>query len=720
MTRNALNLHLDAIFCFAFLIWAVADAGRASESVLTNQSAPLGDALRSPVLTNAEQVHWLTRKEAAGGQPVLIRGVITCALPEFKAAVVQDITGGIYIDRWNPSPGGPPQVGELVEVEGLTDPGDFAPRVHAVRITRLGTAELPPPVHPYWDELINGSLDTQFVEIQGIATSVRADGVTLLMHGGEINVRLFSTNGGTNGVALKRYEDALIRLRGCLFASWDGATHQINVSEVRMFTPSVTVVEPAPVDAFAVTPKRATDLLRFDPQASALRRVKVSGQIVHELEGEYYVMDGTNGLRFTPKETVSLGIGDLVEVVGFPSLTGPSPVLREALVRKIGMAPLPNARPLDADSLFRAENDATRVRVEAVLLNLSADQRTLELQAGLRRFVARLDGDGRSAVPQPASPGAGQLQDIDVPLGSRLELTGVYAGQGGNRTTDTDVANFELLLNSPADIRVLARPPFWTLPRLLILVGALLGVLGLALVWIRLLQHKFQQRTAQLQKEMHVREQAEHQRALAQERARIARDLHDDLGSSLTEFTMLATASPGLKLSAGEAAERMETIAGKSRTLVYALDEIVWAVDPERDTLASVARYLASYVEEYLAGLKVACRVQIPNSYPDRVVSGEVRHHLFLAVKEALNNAVRHSVASKIGFQVRVLEDRLWISITDNGSGFDTSGRSNGHGLLNLRTRLEHLHGHCELESSPGAGTTVSLQLPLPVPDNPP
>jgi len=151
---------------------------------------------------------------------------------------------------------------------------------------------------------------------------------------------------------------------------------------------------------------------------------------------------------------------------------------------------------------------------------------------------------------------------------------------------------------------------------------------------------------------------------------------------------------------------------------VYALDEIVWAVDPERDTLASAAQYLASYAEEYLAGLKVACRVQIPNSFPDQVVSGEVRHHLFLAVKEALNNAVRHGIASEIGFRVRVLEDRLWISITDNGGGFDTSGRSNGHGLLNLRNRLEQLHGRCELESSPGTGTTVSLQLPLPVPNN--
>jgi signal transduction histidine kinase len=307
-----------------------------------------------------------------------------------------------------------------------------------------------------------------------------------------------------------------------------------------------------------------------------------------------------------------------------------------------------------------------------------------------------------------------------LPLGSQLELIGVYAGRGGNRTTGTEVANFELLLNTPADIRVLMRPPFWTLQRLVIVVSALVGVLGLALVWIRLLRHQVQQRTAQLRQEVHDREKAEHQRALAQERARIARDLHDDLGSSLTEISMLATASPGLKLPADEATERMESIAGKSRTLVYALDEIVWAVDPERDTLASVARYLASYAEEYLAGLKVACRVQIPNSFPEQVVSGEVRHHLFLAVKEALNNAVRHGGASEIGFRVRVLDDRLWIAITDNGNGFDTLERSNGHGLSNLRIRLEKLHGHCELESSPGAGTTVSLQLPLPVPTNPP
>jgi signal transduction histidine kinase len=718
MTRRAFRFRLMAVFCLAMLAATVSVNTRAAESASTN--LPVSPAADELILTNAEQVQRLTRQQATNRIPVLIRGVVTCALPGFGGAVVQDDTAGVYIDNWIPSTGPPAEVGERVEVAGKTDPGEFAPRVVASRISRLGTAPLPFPARPYWDQLINGSLDTEFVEIEGIITSVRGDRVTMLTHGGKINILVFDANGWTNGLAFKPYEDALVRLRGCLFAAWDATTHEVNVSEIRMYAPSLDVVNSAPPDPFAIATKHVSDLLKFDPQASALRQVKVCGQIVREHDGEYFAMDGTNGFRFILRESLAeaqrsvpnLANGGVVEVVGFPSLTGPSPVLQEAVARTIGVAPLPEPRRLYSTNLFRAENDAVRVRVDAVLLNLSDNQRTLEMQAGLQRFVARINGDDRAT-------GAIQGQSkMDLPVGSLLALTGVYAGNGGNRTAGIDTANFELLLDSPGDIQVLKRPPFWTFRRLLILLSALLGVLCLAVIWIRLLHHKVQQRTAELQQEMREREQAEHQRALAQERARIARDLHDDLGSNLTEITMLATASPGSKSPPEDAAERMETIAGKSRTLVNALDEIVWAVDPNRDTLASVARYLASYAEEFLAGLKIACRVQIPNSFPDLVVSGEVRHHLFLAVKEALNNAIRHGNANEINFRVRVNKDRLVISITDNGSGFDTSERSNGYGLLNLRNRLEHLHGQCELESTPGAGTTVSLQLPLPIPNN--
>jgi len=129
------------------------------------------------------------------------------------------------------------------------------------------------------------------------------------------------------------------------------------------------------------------------------------------------------------------------------------------------------------------------------------------------------------------------------------------------------------------------------------------------------------------------------------ERSRIAKDIHDDLGGSLTQIKLLFELTQRKRAEPEKVDQLGEEGLAATRQIIKSMDEIVWAVDPERDTVASVARYLASYAEEYLAGLKVVCRVQIPNSFPDQVVSGEVRHHLFLAVKEALNNAVRHGGA---------------------------------------------------------------------------
>lgn len=686
-------------------------AGLQSRAANVTNAAPLTRlevTNQTPTLTNAEQIHRLSRQQADAGRHVLFRGVVTCTLTTFDAAVVQDGQTGIYINGLESASGVRPEIGDFVEVEGTTDSGNFAPQVKATRVARLGAAKMPAPVHPYWDQMINGSLDTEYVEIEGIVASVLTNGVTLRTHDGKINV---ITNDTAGEVPSKYNEGALVRMRGCLFASWDGLTHQVNVREIRMYYPAVTVVEPAPTDVFAEALKAVPDLLRFDPRASALRRVKVSGQIMLEREGVFYAMDGTNGFRFIPKTKTNFDVGELVEVVGFPNLTGPSVVLEDAVARKTGTAPLRDARPVDISNLFRAQNDAVRVKIEAILLNVSQDRRTLELQAGLQRFVARLDG--ATAAPDQDASGTRGPRGISLPVGSRLLLTGVYAGNGGNRPASEQVASFELLLNSLADIQMLARPPFWTLQRTLILVGVLLGVLVLSLVWIRLLHHEVQQRTVQLQNEVHTREQAEREHVLAQERARIARDLHDDLGSSLTEIAMLATAGPSLTLPTEQAAQRMESIAGKSRTLVKALDEIVWVVDPARDTLGSVVRYLASYTEEYFAGMKITCRVQIPNTFDERPVSGQVRHHLFLAVKEALNNIVRHGHAGEVSFRVRVQGDCLFIVIADNGRGFDPSGSFQGHGLSNLRERMEQLGGRCKLDSTPGGGTTVLLEVPL-------
>jgi len=180
MQRTVFTACSGAGFCAIVLASPLAQGGEGVKSWPDTNSAPASKADSQAVLTTAEQVHQLTREAAARGQRAVIRGVVTCALPDSEAVVIQDTTRGIYVDQLGPSFDPPPQLGELLELEGITDPGEFAPQPRARSVNRLGAAELPQPIRPTWDQLINGSLDTQYVEMQGVVTSVRADGVTLL------------------------------------------------------------------------------------------------------------------------------------------------------------------------------------------------------------------------------------------------------------------------------------------------------------------------------------------------------------------------------------------------------------------------------------------------------------------------------------------------------------------------------------------------------------
>lgn len=362
------------------------------------------------------------------------------------------------------------------------------------------------------------------------------------------------------------------------------------------------------------------DLLLFDLEAGVFQRVKITGQVVSERDGEYFMMNGTHGLRFVLREPAGIRIGDLTAVVGIPELGGPSPILREAVARRQGVAPLPEPKWLHADNLAVPGHDGRRVRIQATLAGHRAADgyQVLDLQLGGRSFSARLVGVGR--------------QTPLLEPGSQLELTGVYASLDGNHGLGSTAGDFELLLDSPAQVRVMNRPPWWTLRRMMIVLGTLMAVLLFAALWITQLRRRAEERTQQLQREIHDRERAEQQRAVAEEKSRIARDLHDDLGSSLTEIGLLANVAQPSKADAAHAEEHFGVIADKARAMVSALDVMVWAVDPEENNLQSVADYVAGYAAEFLEASGLACRFKIPAEMPAVYLDGRARHELFLAV----------------------------------------------------------------------------------------
>jgi len=653
-----------------------------------------GSITTLPELTTVEQVQRLSPDELKQGWPVKLRGVITSVL-QGDAAVLQDTTRGIFVDIGKPIA---LQPGDYCEVEGIAISGEFSPYIHANHFNIIGEGPLPNPVFPTWDQIINGNMHCQYVEMEGVVTLIDGNTITLLTHDGRIRVQLDSMVAAFP----PSYLNALIRLRGCLFADWDKQARRVKVGDIRLNQQWVSLVQPAPLDPFAIAAKRVGELLKFDPQAGALQRVKVSGQIIYQGNEGCFLMDGESGLRFVYAGDPTAHVCDLVEVVGFPDLAGPSPVLREAVVRRFGLAKVPNPRKLKPDELVRDEYDSTLVQVDGVLLGTSSTPGgdILEIQSGLRRFMAVVDDKTG-------------LKGNMVP-GSRLELTGIYVGEGGDRVLGRPIDSFRLLLNSGFDIRILSNPPWWTLRRLLTVVSILAGILIAALLWIKQLKTKVTQKTLQLEAQILKRQRAERQREIEQERSRVAQDLHDDLGAGLTRINMLTSLADS-PATAGDARKQyLADLKIMARDMVSSLDEIVWAVNPRNDTLASLVGYFGAHAQGLLALASVKCGLDVAEELPNISLDSKFRHEVLMIFKEAITNVIRHSGATKVWLRVRVESGVLILEVEDNGCGFIPNSPILGaDGIANMRERLNKLGGSCKIQSEPGKGTTIRFEAPL-------
>ncbi|MGO8765588.1 MAG: two-component regulator propeller domain-containing protein [Limisphaerales bacterium] len=284
----------------------------------------------------------------------------------------------------------------------------------------------------------------------------------------------------------------------------------------------------------------------------------------------------------------------------------------------------------------------------------------------------------------------------------------------GNYSFQVTACNNDGVWNETgASLKFEALPYFWQTTWFQVLGGLATVLAAGGVVWFDT-RRRMQRRL----------ERAERQRDIERERTRIARDIHDDLGAQLTRITMMSESARGDLANPGRAAAGLEKIYDTARELTRSMDEIVWAVNPRHDTLEGLAAYLEKFAQDWLAGVGIRCRLDLPLQFPEWRLTSETRHNVFLAFKEALHNAVKHSAASEVLIRLTAGEKSFELAVEDNGRGFAVGekmktasaapGRAApGNGLENMKRRLASIGGACEIQSAPGAGTKVIFSVHL-------
>jgi ligand-binding sensor domain-containing protein/signal transduction histidine kinase len=197
-------------------------------------------------------------------------------------------------------------------------------------------------------------------------------------------------------------------------------------------------------------------------------------------------------------------------------------------------------------------------------------------------------------------------------------------------------------------------------------------------------------------------------------RTRIATDLHDDIGANLTRISILSeVAAQQGGAGASPVSGSLQAIAEIARESVASMSDIVWAINPQRDSLIDLTRKMRQHAEEVFVLRGIELKFSAPDTAPDLRIGVDVRRDLYLVFKEAVNNAARHSDCVRADVELRVEDARLILTISDNGRGFDPETRTEGAGLLSMRRRAADLGGELSLESLIGAGSRVRLTIPL-------
>ncbi|HZM90385.1 MAG TPA: two-component regulator propeller domain-containing protein [Blastocatellia bacterium] len=262
----------------------------------------------------------------------------------------------------------------------------------------------------------------------------------------------------------------------------------------------------------------------------------------------------------------------------------------------------------------------------------------------------------------------------------------------------------------PASVSFKILPPIW-LRWWFITIGLLavaLGTFGIA-------RYRSQRAKAAMEAQEALRRSREERFAeLERVRRRIATDLHDDIGSSLTQISIMSeVVRQRTDPNDSQLSGPLSMIAGASRELVDSMSDIVWAINPQKDHLNDLAQRMRRFASDLLTARNIAFEFVEPDEEDDVPLGANIRREVFLIFKESVNNLVRHSGCTDVRIDFDIANGVLKLRVRDDGKGFDISQNGDGHGLASMRQRAEDMGGQLEIISKSGEGTTIQLDLPI-------
>jgi len=473
--------------------------------LITTSSWQLAAAADPPLeeLRTADQIRRLSTQQADLRYPVRLRGVVTFfddSIPTKSYRFIQDDTAGIYfyVDASTNNP--PLQVGQLVEMEGETGSGSFAPVVTSHRIRILGESKLPEPKEVSFEELESGQEDSQLVEISGVIRAVRFE-----EQSSYYAIDLATGQGRLTLLAKQlpvaksdQFVDCTVRAKGVCITHFNTQRQLFDIGILIPEPDDLVIEHQANADVSSIPEQPIKSVMQYTWGSTVGHRVKVTGTVTLHYANKMYIQNETDGLCVETRQTNYVPVGDLVEVLGFPAKGEYAPMLENGTYRWIAQGPPLKPIVVTPDEALTGTYDCRLVQIDATLLDQAQHSKEpfLVLQANGYVFHAYLKS-------QEQNQNFGPLQN-----GSKVSVAGICViddlGEDWHYGPDWRASSFRLLLRSPENVTVQELPPWWTLPKLFVAIGILCAFVLTAFGWVVLLRRRVHQQTQIIEDKLHA------------------------------------------------------------------------------------------------------------------------------------------------------------------------------------------------------------------------